>query len=68
MRRTLLVMMLMFSMNMAAHGKNDCKVQKYELKAIYYEIKAQLEKGEITIAEAQKLYMKRAKKVKEGTC
>ena len=47
---------------------NDCKVVEYELKSYYYELKAKIEKGQITLEEAQKQYAKKRLKVKKGTC
>ena len=61
MKRALLIGLLLFGMNAQADpGSNILELKK---KAVYYEIKAQLEAGEITIKKAQRLWRKEIKKL-----
>ena len=56
MKRALILGLLLFGMNAQAHsGKNDNKLE-LQKKAVYFEIKAQLAAGEITLEEAQRLW------------
>ena len=66
--KKLLVVLLLFISNLAVAHTDDCKVVEYELKSYYYELKVKIEKGQITLEEAQKMYSKRRQKVKKGTC
>lgn len=66
--RKLLLVLLLFVTNFVVAHTNDCKVAEYELKAYYFELKVKLEKGQITLKQAQKLFAKRTQKIKKGTC
>jgi len=65
MKRALILGLLLFGMNaQAATGNND-KVLELKKRAIYYEIKAQVEANEITLKEAQALWQKKVKQLKK---
>jgi len=57
MKRALLIGLLLFGMNAQADPTEE-KVLEYKKKAAYYQIKADLEAGEITLEEAQRLWKK----------
>ena len=62
MKRALLLGLLLFGMNAQADPGNE-SILELKKKAAYYEIKAQLEAGEITIEEAQRLWKKQLNKL-----
>jgi hypothetical protein len=62
MKRALLIGLLLFAMNVQADPGTE-SILKLKKKAAYYEIKAQLEAGEITLKEAQRLWKKQIKKI-----
>ena len=62
MKRALLIGLLLFAMNAQAVPR-PTNVLELKKKAAYYEIKAQLEAGEITLKEAQRLWKKQLKKL-----
>jgi hypothetical protein len=62
MKRALLIGLLLFGMNAQADPKPK-SVLELKKKAAYYEIKAQLEVGEITLKEAQRLWIKQRTKI-----
>lgn len=62
MKRALLIGLLLFGMNAKASPGTD-NVLELKKKAAYYEIKAQLEAGEITLKEAQRLWKKQLTKL-----
>ena len=62
MKRALIIGLLLFGMNAQADPGYD-NVLELKKKAAYYEIKAQLEAGEITLKEAQRLWKKQLTKL-----
>ena len=62
MKRALLIGLLLFAMNVQADPGNET-VLELKKKAAYYEVKAKLEAGEITLKEAQRLWKKQLKKI-----
>lgn len=64
MKRALLIGLLLFGMNAQADPTEE-KVLEYKKKAAYYQIKADLEAGEITLEEAQRLWKKTSLILKE---
>ena len=62
MKRALLIGLLLFAMNVQASPGTESIVE-LKKKAAYYKIKAQLEAGEITLKEAQRLWKKQIKKI-----
>jgi exonuclease VII small subunit len=48
-----------------ANDKNKTKQYEYLKKAKYFEIRAELEAGEITLEEAQKMWQKELNKLKK---
>jgi len=73
MRKAILIMLLLFGMNAVANTTDPIKESKerqieYLKKAKYYEIKAKLEEGKITLEEAQAQWLKNLDKLrkKEG--
>jgi hypothetical protein len=62
MKKALLIGLLLFGMNAQADPGNE-SILELKKKAAYYEIKAQLEAGEITIEEAQRLWKKQLNKL-----
>lgn len=62
MKRALLIGLLLFGMNVQADPGSET-ILELKKKAAYYEIKAQLEAGEITLKEAQRLWKKQIKKI-----
>ena len=64
MKRALLIGLLLFGMNAQADPTEE-KVLEYKKKAAYYLIKADLEAGEITLEEAQRLWKKTILIIKE---
>ena len=74
MKRALTMVLLLFGMIAAANTndpKNDkiktAKQKQYEYlkKAKYFEIRAELEAGEITLRQAQKIWQKELEKLKK---
>jgi len=73
MKRAITIGLLLFGMSAQANTNDpitDAKAKQIEYlkKAKYYEIKAKLEEGSITLEEAQKLWQKNLNKLrkKEG--
>jgi len=73
MKRAIILGLLLFGMNIQANTNDPIKESKekqveYLKKAKYYELKAKLEEGKITLEEAQKLWQKNLDKLrkKEG--
>ena len=73
MKRAIILGLLLFGMNIQANTNDPIKELKekqveYLKKAKYYELKAKLEEGKITLEEAQKLWQKNLDKLrkKEG--
>jgi hypothetical protein len=65
MKRALILGLLLFGMNAQAHiGKSDNKLE-LEKKAVYFEIKAQLAAGVITLEEAQRLWKIKVKHLRK---
>ena len=64
MKRALILGLLLFGMNVQANPETD-KVTELRKKAAYYEIKAELEAGEINIKQAQKLWVQVQIKLKK---
>ena len=64
MKRALLIGLLLFGMNSQASPRFD-KVLELKKKAAYYEVKAQLEAGEITLQEAQRLWRKKLNRIRK---
>lgn len=62
MKRVLLIGLLLFGINAQA-DPGPTNVLELKKKAAYYEIKAELEAGEITLKEAQRLWKKQLKKL-----
>ena len=62
MKRALILGLLLFGMNAQANPGTD-SILELKKKAAYYEIKAQLEAGEITLQEAQRLWKKQINKL-----
>lgn len=62
MKRALIIGLLLFGMNAQAEPGSD-RVLELKKKAAYYEVKAQLEAGEITLKEAQRLWHKKLNKL-----
>jgi len=62
MKRALLIGLLLFGMNVQADPGSET-ILELKKKAAYYEIKAQLEAGEITLKEAQRLWIKQRTKI-----
>lgn len=62
MKRALLLGLLLFGMNAQADPGNE-SILELKKKAAYYEIKAKLEAGEITLEQAQRLWIKQRKKI-----
>lgn len=62
MKRALLLGLLLFGMNAQADPGNE-NILELKKKAAYYEIKAKLEAGEITLKEAQRLWIKQRTKI-----
>lgn len=62
MKRALIIGLLLFGMNAQADPGYD-NVLELKKKAVYYEIKAKLEAGEITLQEAQRLWKKQLTKL-----
>lgn len=69
MKRAIILGLLLFGMNAQADNTdpilNTEKQLEYLKKAKYYEIKAQLESGQLTLEEAQKLWKKNLEKLKK---
>ena len=69
MKRAIIFGLLLFGMNAQADNTdpilNAEKQLEYLKKAKYYEIKAQLESGQLTLEEAQKLWKKNLEKLKK---
>ena len=63
MKRAILLGLLLFGMNAQAAKGSDSKVLELKKKAIYYEIRAQVEANEITLKEAQALWRKKIKQL-----
>jgi hypothetical protein len=65
MKRALILGLLLFGMNAQAHiGKSDNKLE-LQKKAVYFEIKAQLAAGVITLEEAQRLWKIKVKHLRK---
>lgn len=64
MKRALIMGLLLFGMNAQA-DPGFKKVLELKKKAAYYEVKAQLEAGEITLEEAQRLWRKKLNKLRK---
>ena len=67
--RIILAFALLILGMMTLHAKDyDDKKLEYHKKAIYYEIRAELEAGDLTLEEAQRKWQKAIKKLekKEG--
>ena len=65
MKRALVLCLLLFGMNAQAHiGKSDNKLE-LQKKAVYFEIKAQLAAGVITLEEAQRLWKIKVKHLRK---
>ena len=65
MKRALILGLLLFGMNAQAHiCKSDNKLE-LEKKAVYFEIKAQLAAGVITLEEAQRLWKIKVKHLRK---
>ena len=62
MKKALFIGLLLFWMNVQANPTAD-EVYELKKKALYYEIKAKLQAGEITIEQAQKIWQKKIKKL-----
>jgi hypothetical protein len=62
MKRALLIGLLLFGMNAQANPGTD-SILELKKKAAYYEIKAQLEAGKITLEKAQRLWIKQRTKI-----
>lgn len=62
MKKVLLIGLLLFGMNAQADPGNE-NVLELKKKAAYYKIKAKLEAGEITLEEAQRLWIKQRTKI-----
>ena len=62
MKRALLIGLLFFGMNAQANPRKDTTLE-LKKKAVYYNVKAQLESGEITLQEAQRLWKKQLKRI-----
>ena len=66
MKRALLLGLLLFGMNAQANiNKNKEKQYEYLKKAKYFEIRAELEGGDITLEEAQLKWRKALDKLKK---
>lgn len=63
MKKALVASLLLFGMVAQANPGTDKEVLEYRKKAIYYEIKAKLEAGEISIEQAQAQWQKRVKQL-----
>jgi len=64
MKRALLIGLLLFGMSAQANPGNE-NVLELKKKAAYYEIKAKLEAGEITVKKAQRLWKKQITKIRK---
>jgi len=64
MKRALLIGLLLFGMSAQANPGNE-NVLELKKKAAYYEIKAKLEAGEITVKKAQRLWKKQIAKIRK---
>jgi len=64
MKRALIIGLLLFGMNAQADPGYET-VLELKMKAAYYEVKAQLEAGEITLEEAQRLWRKKLNKLRK---
>lgn len=62
MKRALIIGLLLFGMNAQANPSTE-SILELKKKAAYYEIKAKLEAGEITLKEAQRLWKKHRTKI-----
>ena len=66
MKRALILGLLLFGMNAQANiNKNKEKQYEYLKKAKYFEIRAELEGGDITLEEAQLKWRKALNKLKK---
>ena len=66
MKRALTLCLLLFGMIAQADpGSNKSEIFELKKKAIYYEIQAQLAAEEITLQEAQRLWLKKVKQLKK---
>ena len=63
MKKALFITLLLFSINVAA--QTNSKIVEIKKKAIYYELKLQIETGEIDIKKAQKIWSKELRKLRE---
>lgn len=59
------VLLILGALTVQANDGNNDKILELKKKAIYYEIKAQVEANEITLKEAQALWQKRVKHLKK---
>lgn len=64
MKRALIIGLLLFGMNAQADPGNET-VLELKKKAAYYEVKAKLKAGEITLKEAQRLWRKQILKLRK---
>jgi uncharacterized membrane protein len=62
MKRVLVIGLLLFGMNTQASPRKDT-ILELKKKAVYYNIKVQLQAGEITLKEAQRLWKKHLKRL-----
>jgi len=61
-----LILLIIFCISgVYANDKNKTKQYEYLKKAKYFEIRAELEAGEITLEEAQKMWQKELNKLKK---
>ena len=66
--RLILAFALLILGMITLHAKDNDKKLEYQKKAVYYEIRAELVAGDITLEEAQRKWQKAIKKLekKEG--
>ena len=70
MKKAIIIDLLLFGMNVQANSNDPIKDQEskqfeYLKKAKYYELKAKLEAGLITLKEAQQRWLKNLKKLRK---
>lgn len=67
MKRAMIIGLFLFGMNVQATSGKDSndRLHTLEKKSIYNEIKLQIDSGEITLKEAQKLWHKKIKQLKK---
>ena len=65
MKRALTLCLLLFGMIAQADPGDKNEIFELKKRAIYYEIKAQLATGEITVKQAQKMWLEKVKQLKK---